>query len=375
MTGARDDGAAVRTIAFYLPQFHAIPENDRWWGEGFTEWTNVRRARPLYPGHAQPKVPGALGYYDLADPAVAERQAALAREYGVHGFCYYFYWFNGHRLLERPLDAMLARGTPDFPFCVCWANENWSRRWDGGDSDLLIEQHYSLDDSTRLFDAFLRVFADPRYIRVDGRPLLLVYKPELIPDIAATAALWRERAIAAGEREPYLAFCEVGGRPAPASIGFDASVEFPPHRHHALWLNARIKGLAPGFNGLLTSYRALLAQSLERDVADAKRLRCIVPSWDNSPRRGLAGTVFVGSSPELFGYWAEAMVRDTIERLSGDERLLFVNAWNEWAEGCCLEPDARCGTQYLEALRDALAPLAAPGAAPGASRRAEAPYR
>lgn len=375
----RHDDAPVRTIAFYLPQFHRIPENDAWWGEGFTEWTNVRRARSLFPGHAQPRIPGELGYYDLADPTVAERQASLARAHGVHGFCYYFYWFNGRRLLERPLEAMVARGTPDFPFCVCWANENWSRRWDGGDSHVLMEQHYGLDDSRRLFEAFLRLFADRRYIRVDGRPLLLVYKADLIPDIVATAAMWREQARAAGEREPWLVFCETTqARPHPSAMGFDASVEFPPHRHQAYWLNAHAKGLEPGFSGLLSSYRALVSQSLEREASDATRLRCVVPSWDNSPRRNLGGTVFLGTSPELFGYWAEAMVRDTRERLAGDERLLFVNAWNEWAEGCYLEPDARTGTQYLEALRDALVDGAKPGAvscAPWRAWAAEAPYR
>ena len=360
---ARSGGGEVRTIAFYLPQFHPIPENDRWWGEGFTEWTNVRRARPLFPGHAQPRVPGALGYYDLTVPGVAERQATLARTYGVHGFCYYFYWFNGHRLLERPLEDMLARGTPDFPFCVCWANENWTRRWDGRDDDILLAQSYNLDDSRRLFDAFARLFADPRYIRVDGRPLLLVYKSGLIPETVATTTMWREAAIALGQPEPYLVSCETSGRPDPASIGFDASVEFPPHGHQAYWLNAQVPGLDPGFTGLLTSYRALVVQSLERDASDAKRLRCVVPSWDNSARRGLQGTVFLGSSPELFGYWAETMVQDTRARLAGDERLLFVNAWNEWAEGCCLEPDERWGLQYLEALRDALAAGTRPGAA------------
>lgn len=358
-----DAGADVRAIAFYLPQFHRIPENDRWWGEGFTEWTNVRRAVPRFPGHAQPRVPGMLGYYDLTDPEVAVRQAALAREHGVHGFCYYFYWFNGHRLLERPLEDMVARGAPDFPFCVCWANENWSRRWDGSDNEILMAQHYSLGDSRRLFDAFARLFSDPRYIKVDGRPLLLVYKAALIPQVAATMAMWREAAVALGMREPFLVCCETAGRPDPASIGFDASVEFPPHGHQAYWLNAQVKGLAEGFDGLLTSYRALVTQSLKRDATDAKRLRCVVPSWDNTARLGLRGTVFLGSSPELFGYWAEAMARDTRTRLAGDERLLFVNAWNEWAEGCCLEPDARWGTQYLEALRDALVAGAKPDGA------------
>ncbi|MFI4923840.1 MAG: glycoside hydrolase family 99-like domain-containing protein [Vicinamibacteria bacterium] len=348
---------ALRTIAFYLPQYHRIPENDAWWGEGFTEWTNVRRAQPLFPGHAQPRVPGELGWYDLDEPGVAIRQAALASAHGVTGFCYYFYWFNGRRLLERPLEAMLARGTPDFPFCVCWANENWSRRWDGGDHGLLMEQHYGLDDSRKLFDAFLRLFADRRYVRVDGRPLLLVYKPQLIPDLGATTAAWRDQAHAAGERDPFLVACETASRAPLDGAGFDATVEFPPHQFDSYWMNATVRGLATGFNGIVTSYRALVAQSIGRDASDAKRLRCIVPGWDNTPRRGLGSTVFAGSSPELFGYWAEAMARDTRARLRGDEQLLFVNAWNEWAEGCVLEPDARTGTQYLEALRDAVAPV------------------
>jgi len=346
--------AAVRAIAFYLPQFHAIPENDRWWGTGFTEWTNVRRARPRFPGHEQPKTPGELGWYDLTDPRVAEAQAALARAHGLHGFCYYFYWFNGHRLLERPLEAMLARGTPDFPFCVCWANENWTRRWDGREQDVLVEQHYGFEDSGRLFDAFLRLFRDRRYIRVGGRPLLLVYKAALIPDLAATVDLWRRSARAAGEAEPWLVACETTDTDGALRAGFDATVEFPPHRHQAVWLNAQVAGLDPAFTGLVTSYRAQVVQSLRRDASRAKRLRCVFPSWDNTARRERDGTVFAGASPETFGYWVEAMARDTRSRLDGDERLLFVNAWNEWAEGCCLEPDARHGRAWLEALRDGL---------------------
>ena len=345
---------AVRAIAFYLPQFHAIPENDHWWGEGFTEWTNVRRAVAQFPGHEQPKVPGALGWYDLTTPGVAAAQADLARAHGLHGFCYYFYWFNGHRLLERPLEAMLASGTPDFPFCVCWANENWTRRWDGLDHEVLMAQHYSLDDSERLFDEFLRLFRDRRYIRVGDRPLLLVYKAELIPQLAQTVERWRARAAQAGIAPPYLVACETSESESPREAGFDATVEFPPHRHRAVWMNAQVAGLDPGFRGIVTSYRAQVIQSLTRYVDDAKRFRCVFPSWDNSARRGADATVFAGSSPELFGYWVEAMTRDTRRRLSGDERLLFVNAWNEWAEGCCLEPDARYRTRYLEALQEGL---------------------
>jgi hypothetical protein len=345
----------VRTIAYYLPQFHRIPENDRWWGEGFTEWTNVRRARPYFPGHQQPKTPGALGWYDLTEPGVAEAQAALAATHGIDGFCYYFYWFNGKRLLERPLEAMLARGTPDFPFCVCWANENWTRRWDGRDQDVLLAQHYSPSDNERLFEALLRLFGDPRYLRVNGRPLLLVYKTALIPGVETLAALWRERAREAGLPGLYLVGCETGDGDDPLAVGFDATVEFPPHRHRAVMMNAQIAGLDSGFSGLVTSYHAQVLQSLTRPMDGVRRLRCVFPAWDNTPRQGLRGTVFTGSSPELFGYWVESMVRDTRRRLDGEERLLFINAWNEWAEGCFLEPDTRYGTQYLEALRDGLA--------------------
>lgn len=349
----RDD-APVRALAFYLPQFHRIPENDAWWGEGFTEWTNVRRAAPQFPGHEQPKLPGELGWYDLDDPAVADAQAALARAHGIHGFCYYFYWFNGRRLLERPLEAMIARGTPDFPFCVCWANENWTRRWDGGDDQILMEQHYGPEDSARLFDEFLRMFRDPRYLRVDGRPVLLVYKATLIPDAAATMAMWRRQAAAAGMADPWLVACETAGLNDDVRAAFDALVEFPPHGHRAVWMNAQVAGLAPDFTGIVTSYRSQVLQSLKRDVDARRTLRCVFPAWDNTARRGSRGTVFTGSSPELFGYWVERMTIDTRRRLGGDERLLFVNAWNEWAEGCCLEPDARYGRQYLEAFRDGL---------------------
>ncbi|MFO1283499.1 MAG: glycoside hydrolase family 99-like domain-containing protein [Burkholderiales bacterium] len=351
----QDDDAPVRALAFYLPQFHRIPENDAWWGEGFTEWTNVRRALPQFPGHEQPKWPGELGFYDLTDPAVAEAQAALARHHGIEGFCYYFYWFNGRRLLERPLEEMLSRGTPDFPFCVCWANENWTRRWDGAEHEILMEQRYGLEDSAQLFDEFLRLFRDPRYIRIRGRPLLLVYKAAIIPEVAETMRLWRARADALGVSRPFLVACETAKMSDAVRAAFDAVVEFPPHGHQLAWMNAKIAGLVPGYAGVVTSFRAQVIQSLKRDAGARKTFRCVMPSWDNTARRGSRGTVFAGSSPELFGFWVERMAIDTRMRLSGEERLLFVNAWNEWGEGCCLEPDARYGRQYLEAFRDGLA--------------------
>jgi lipopolysaccharide biosynthesis protein len=344
----------VRAIAFYLPQYHPIPENDAWWGKGFTEWTNVRRAQPNFRGHEQPRVPGEFGWYDLRDPAVREAQAAMARAHGVYGFCYYHYWFNGRRLLEQPLDAVLASGAPDFPFCVCWANENWTRRWDGLDDEILLAQRYSVDDNANMFSSLLPLFRDPRYIRVDGRPLLLVYKSQLVPELAATASRWRRIAEQEGVGDPYLVACETADLPAPATFGFDALAEFPPHRSQMVRLEARTRELRPDFTGIVASYRAQVAQSLRRRPGKEPVFRCVMPAWDNTARRQERATTFVGSSPELFGWWVEQIAAETRMRFRGGERLLFVNAWNEWGEGCSLEPDARYGRQYLEAFRDAI---------------------
>jgi lipopolysaccharide biosynthesis protein len=357
-----NDAHPGRVVAFYLPQFHPIPENDRWWGEGFTEWTNVRKAKPQFLGHYQPHEPGELGYYDLRDARVPVTQAELARAHGVHGFCYYYYWFNGRRLLERPLNEILASGVPDFPFCICWANENWTRRWDGLENEVLMQQVYSLGDAEALMRELLPIFRDRRYIRVGGRPLLLVYKAHLIPQLADVAALWRRIAAAAGETDPYLCACETADPVAPGTFGFDAAVEFPPHRHNAWWLNARMVDLDRNFRGIVTSYRSQIIQSLDRGPAGYPVFRTVMPGWDNTARRGGQATIFSGSSPELFAHWVEAIVAETRARLKGDERLVFVNAWNEWGEGCHLEPDRRYGRQYLEALRD--------GAAAGSALRA-----
>ena len=343
-------GGDVRAIAFYLPQFHRIAENDRWWGEGFTEWTNVSRAAPSFVGHQQPHVPGELGYYDLTDPHVRSAQATLAAAHGLHGFCYYHYWFGGRRLLERPLDAVLASGTPDFPFCVCWANENWTRRWDGLDHEVLMQQDYGPDDARAFLADLLPTLRDRRYITVDARPLLLVYKAALIPDVQRTVATWREVADAAGLPGLYLVACQTVGETDPVALGFDAGCEFPPHGHGVAWRNATLRMTNPRFRGIVTSYRAAVVQSLERPMPDFKLFRTVMPAWDNTARRPDHGTVFAGSSPELFGWWVEQMARQTRASHHGDERLLFVNAWNEWGEGCHLEPDARYGRQYLEAL-------------------------
>jgi lipopolysaccharide biosynthesis protein len=357
----------MRVLAFYLPQFHPIPENDQWWGKGFTEWTNVTRAKPLIPGHYQPHLAADLGYYDLRVPEVREAQAAMARAHEVSGFCYYHYWFNGRRLLHRPFDEVLQSGTPEFPFCLCWANENWTRRWDGGDHVVLMSQVYSLEDDERHIEHLLPAFSDKRYIKIDGKPLFLVYRTGLLPDPARTAAMWRDRARSAGFPDLYLARVEGWGDHAdPAKIGFDAAVEFAPDfsvlptpmgRRERWDTIARVQkrlrasGLMSNVHAENAVYRyADLKQAMmDKPPAEHKRFRCVTPGWDNSARRAQGATILLDSTPDAYEAWLEAMVRETLQRRDGEEQVLFINAWNEWAEGNHLEPDQRWGRAYLEA--------------------------
>ena len=337
-----------RLIAFYLPQFHPIPENDEWWGRGFTEWTKVTRARPLFPGHYQPHLPADLGFYDLRLSEVREAQAELAREYGTHGFCYFHYWFNGKRLLERPLDEVLASGRPRFPFCLCWANENWTRRWDGRDQELLIEQKYCDDDDREHIRWLVRAFRDDRYVRVEGKPLFLVYRANMIPHPLKTTSIWREEAQKAGVGDIYLGRVESYGdeRDDPTKIGFDAAVEFQPD-----WCSYDVPRRR-GTNSVY-EYSSLIDRMLEKSEPAYRRFPCVTPAWDNSPRRKTGATIFTDSTPALYGQWLRTVVRRENVRRTGDN-VIFINAWNEWAEGNHLEPCQRWGRAYLEATRWAI---------------------
>lgn len=357
----------LRAIALYLPQFHPTPENDEWWGKGFTEWRNVTKARPLFPGHYQPHLPADLGFYDLRLPEAREAQAALAREYGIHGFCYYHYWFNGRCMLERPFNEVLASGKPDFPFCLCWANENWTRAWDGGKTNILLGQNYSHDDDLAHINSLMPAFQDPRYIRIDGRPLFLVYRTGLLPDPRRTAEIWREAAVRAGVGDLYLVRVERFARDIdPALIGFDATVEFAPDAD--AMVARRFHDGLPGFlsrHGIIISrayaqnrvvrYADLAKSMLSRPMPEFKRFRCVTPMWDNSARRKQHAWIVVDSTPDLYQNWLETVAAQTRQRYQGDERLVFINAWNEWAEGNHLEPDLKWGRAYLEATRGALA--------------------
>jgi glycosyltransferase involved in cell wall biosynthesis len=357
-------GAARRLIAFYLPQYHPIPENDQWWGKGFTEWTNVTKARPLFAGHCQPHLPADLGYYDLRLPEVREAQAELAREYGIEGFCYYHYWFGGRRLLERPFQEVLQSGRPDFPFCLCWANENWSRNWDGGHRETLLEQDYSREDDRRHIEWLLGAFSDPRYLRIDDRPLLLIYRAKHLPDARRTTELWREAARQRGFKGLYLCCVEscMDPRENPALQGFDAAVEFQPdwlqlgkpiNSRRKRWLR-RWTSSRPGPEGpIVYDYASVVQRMLAKPDAAYRRFPCVMPSWDNTSRRGRSGTVLRGSTPELYEHWLTEVLRRPLAG-SRDENLVFVNAWNEWAEGNHLEPDTRFGRGYLEATRRAI---------------------
>ena len=350
-----DSKPPVKLVPFYLPQFHPIAENDLWWGEGFTEWTNVIPARPLFKGHYQPQLPTELGFYDLRDPEVLERQAALARRFGIHGFCFHYYWFDGRRVLERPLEQLLARATPTLPFCVSWANENWTRRWDGREFEVLLRQAYEGDWAERFIRDVLPVMSDSRYMRVGDAPLLLVYRVDLLPDAPRVAELWRTIAAREMGFELHLAAVQSFEIREPRPFGFDAAVEFPPHPFERRPADARVERLRWRFRGALESYESLADAMLSKPTPDYLWYRGLVPSWDNTARRGRRAYVAVGSSPDAYRRWLGELVRQALERADVTEPLIFVNAWNEWAEGTHLEPDDRYGRAWLEATRDGLA--------------------
>ena len=306
-----------RLIAFYLPQYHPIAENDAWWGRGFTEWTNVGRAKPLFNGHHQPRVPADLGYYDLRLPEARAAQAALAREHNIHGFCYYHYWFNGRRLLERPFNDVLAGGNPDFPFCLCWANENWTRAWDGLDREVLIGQRYCPEDDLEHIRWLAGAFRDPRYIRVHGKPLFLVYRVASLPDPMQTVSVWREEARRLGIGELFLCAVEsrVGGAKSipPAQMGFDAAVEFQPD---GLFFPKPTRPLND-YGGIF-DYRAVVERMLQKPDPGYLRFPCVTPGWDNSARRKENPTIITGSTPELYEQWLEAVVSRQIKAQPGE---------------------------------------------------------
>lgn len=351
-----DRVSSPRIIAFYLPQFHPFPENNRWWGNGFTEWTNVTKAQPNFVGHYQPRLPADLGFYDLRLSEIMQQQANLARRYGIHGFCFYYYWFGGKRLLEQPIEQMLTSGKPDMPFCLCWANENWTRRWDGQDHDILMAQSHSPEDDEAVINDLIRYFRDPRYIRIDGRPMILVYRATLFPDFSATVARWRAVCKQQEIGEIYVAVVEsmelTHANIHPSEFGCDAAVEFPP-QGMAEQSTPSGEIINSEFAGSVADYRDIAVRYATRDFPGYTRFKGVMPGWDNTARRQNNSFCFEHATPGTFQAWLEEIILQTRQQHCGDERLVFVNAWNEWAEGAYLEPDRRFGHTYLEAVKNA----------------------
>ena len=348
-----------RLIAINLPQFHPFPENDEWWGKGFTEWTNVTKAKPRFKGHYQPHLPSDTGFYDLRLPEARQMQADMAKEYGIYGFCYYHYWFNGKQLMERPVNDILKSGEPDFPFMLCWANENWSRNWDGGFSKVLIEQNYSYqDDREHMSYLCSHFFSDPRYIRVNNKPFFIVYKPDMFPDMKKTIDIWRQVA-KEYSMELYLAFME--RNPSKTNLflsyGFDAVVDFQPRNMGGFEKNSESKFTKlerKVMNKLripknyLTNYSQYVDYKISQPFPNCKFFPSVSPNFDNSPRRtNIQFNAFVGSTPSKYGHWLYEIMKK-FKPYSEEENFVFINAWNEWAEGNHLEPDQKWGREYLE---------------------------
>ncbi len=350
-----DQAALVKLIAFYLPQFHPIAENDKWWGRGFTEWTNVSKAVPQFVDHYQPRLPGELGFYDLRLPQVMQRQIELAKHYGVHGFCFHYYWFSGKRLLELPLNTFLDDKKMDFPFCICWANENWTRRWDGQESDVLIGQQHCPEGDIDFLHDITPILNDHRYIRVDGKPLVIVYRPSLLPNALDTTRRWREVARASGLGELFLVMVQFDELD-PGKLGFDAAVEFPPHKlaQDMPCINDSVEIANPGYAGYVMDYRELLKRAAAVESTNYPLIRGVFPGWDNEARKPGQGFSFHHSTPGLYQAWLGQSLDYAKKHPVHGEQMVFVNAWNEWAEGAYLEPDRKFGYAYLHATRDAL---------------------
>jgi GT2 family glycosyltransferase/glycosyltransferase involved in cell wall biosynthesis len=354
--------AEIKLIAFYLPQYHPIPENDAWWGKGFTEWTNVSKAKPNFMGHYQPHLPGELGFYDLRIPEIQERQVELAKKYGIYGFCFYYYWFDRKRLLELPINNFMKNPNIDFPFCLCWANENWSRTWDGSENNILIAQNYSEESHLNFIRDIAPALLDKRYIRVDGKPLLLVYNVNSIPNPQQAVEIWRAEAKKMGIGEVYLVAVQSFGITDPRPFGFDAAIEFPPHPFghtpnilHDMVSHKKMPQITnPQFNGGIFDYQQTALLFSQKKAPDYTLFKTIIPSWDNTARRQNTGDLFINSSPRQYRKWLDKTIKYTRDNFSDDKRFIFINAWNEWGEGTYLEPDRLYGYAYLQATYDSL---------------------
>lgn len=349
-TIALGDHITPRLIAFYLPQFHPTTENDLWWGKGFTEWTNVTKAEPLFEGHRQPHLPSDFGFYDLRVRETRRDQIAIAKQYGVDAFCYHYYWFSGKRMLHVPLDDMLIDTESDMPFCLCWANENWTRRWDAAEHEVLIAQKYLPDDDLDFIKSLVPFFKDRRYIRVDGKIFLIVYRPQHLPNACKTVGIWRDYCFSIGLGEIHVCAALTHGNEDYARFGFDSGVEFPPHNLRSDNISAQLN-FKNNFCGFVIQYASIAQSYLDRSYGISRVFKTVFPSWDNTARTKERALIVINGVPENYEYWLAATI-DKVKQSSRQEALIFINAWNEWAEGCHLEPDRWFGRKFLQATLD-----------------------
>ncbi len=382
----------LRPIAIHLPQFHPFPENDEWWGKGFTEWTNVTKAKPLYEGHYQPQLPADLGFYDLRLADCRLEQEKLAKEYGFYGFCYYHYWFNGKLLMERPLEEKLNNPKEDFPFMLCWANENWTRIWDGGENNILMAQDYNMEDHIAHINYLMPFFKDERYIKIDGKAVFAVYRTTKIPEFDKVAEIWKQEAKKQGVELYITRFESFGERGEEfMSENIDASIEFQPHsglkvlndkeyqkslankeNHKSLRDEISMATIKQSFDhwskklklknisddgkpdGKIIEYSEFIQFDIEHGKSEKvhhKFYKCACPGFDNTARKSKNYVILKDSTPELFKHWVEEKIK-LFTPYSEEENLFFINAWNEWAEGNYMEPNRKWGRAYLEALKD-----------------------
>ncbi len=350
---------STKIIAFYLPQYHEIEENDKWWGKGFTEWTNVKSAKTIFKGHYQPKIPYNENYYDLSKPETMIYQAKLAKEYGVDGFCFYHYWFEGKKLLEKPAEILLAHPEINLSFCFSWANETWSRRWNGEEKKILIKQKYGgKEDWERHLQYLLPFWADDRYIRIDGCPVMLLYRTSEIEQYDEMIAYWKKRIREEGFKDIYIIETLNSIQKKGCANESSALVEFEPMytiygkmnyfiRLYRYMFN-HLKLYKLGFRDYL-SYDKIWKKIIIRNAkSNKKRFLGAFPSWDNTARKGKAGLVIKNSNPQKFQNYFAIQYKKSMEL--GNE-FIFVNAWNEWGEGAYLEPDNKYEFQMLEAIK------------------------
>lgn len=351
----------IKAIAYHLPQFHAIPENDEWWGNGFTEWTNTRKAKAMFPGHYQPREPhDDIGYYDLSDVESIRKQVILAKEHGIYGFCFYHYWFHGKRLLGKPVDLLLEHADIDMPFCFCWANETWSKRWDGRDHHILMQQTFSPEDDIRFIEFLEPYLRDSRYIRVDGKPLLMVYRISKLPDPLATTNRWRNWAREKGIGELHLVSAchsDVFPHTRLKNVGFDAYAAFPPHNFPCKPITSD-KGIFDG--GRQVDYGSGVDSYSLPDIDTPIYGGCTM-GWDNTPRFGRNATLYINFSLNKYYTWMRKVIDYTRATFLPKERFIFINAWNEWAEGTYLEPDKKYGYACINTTSRALFDVSSDG--------------